>query len=818
MLHPVRRLALLTALTALYFLAGRLGLSWAVINPSASPVWPPTGIALAAALLLGYQVWPAIFLGAFLVNYSTVPSVAPSFGIAVGNTAEAVAGAYLVTRFANGRRAFDRSQDFFAFVALAGFVSTAVSATLGTTSLALAGALDPSTYFPVWLTWWLGNAAGNIVVAPLVVLWRTKRNPGWTRSRVLEVLVSAATLVSVAILVFAEISYPVQFLTIPLCVWVGVRFGPREASTATALLAGVACWAAASGGGPFGRESPNTALLLTQLFIVVAQIAGLGMGAAIAEMNQAHETLGELKDRLEEQVAERTAELRASEARLAEAQEVAHIGSWDWDPEAGRLVWSEELYRIYGVAPGSFQPSYETFLAMMHDDDRPNVIETVNRALADGEPFEFEFRLLRADGVTRVGLSRGRLIRSEGQRVRLVGIAKDITDRKLLDTRVRQAQKLEALGLLAGGIAHDFNNLLTAICGYTDLMLAAADEENALRDDLLEVKKAGDRAATLTRRLLAFSRTQSLQPRKIDVNGVVAGLEHLLHRTIGEQIELTLSLDPQLRLVRVDPDQLEQVILNMAFNARDAMPSGGTLRFVTAMVEVDAAWAQAHPPMTPGPYVRLSVADTGVGMSPEVQARVFEPFFTTKPPGQGTGFGLATVYGIVKQSGGFVWVSSTPGKGSVFEIYFPSLEIRAEEVGDGRREIPAAGSGETILIVEDDGAVRGLARDVLFQAGYAVLDARDGEEALALTTRHLPSVDLLVTDLIMPGLTGRELALQLRTRFPRVRVLYTSGYTRAAALTTGVDPRAPFLPKPFLPGTLLSKVREALTDSGGLTS
>jgi two-component system, cell cycle sensor histidine kinase and response regulator CckA len=270
--------------------------------------------------------------------------------------------------------------------------------------------------------------------------------------------------------------------------------------------------------------------------------------------------------------------------------------------------------------------------------------------------------------------------------------------------------------------------------------------------------------------------------------------------------------------VRVDPDQLEQVILNMAFNARDAMPSGGTLRFVTAMVEVDAAWAQAHPPMTPGPYVRLSVADTGVGMSPEVQARVFEPFFTTKPPGQGTGFGLATVYGIVKQSGGFVWVSSTPGKGSVFEIYFPSLEIRAEEVGDGRREIPAAGSGETILIVEDDGAVRGLARDVLFQAGYAVLDARDGEEALALTTRHLPSVDLLVTDLIMPGLTGRELALQLRTRFPRVRVLYTSGYTRAAALTTGVDPRAPFLPKPFLPGTLLSKVREALTDSGGLTS
>jgi PAS domain S-box-containing protein len=817
--HRVRRLAWLMALTGLYFLAGRLGLSWAVINPSASPVWPPTGIALASALLFGLRVWPAIFIGAVLVNYSTVPALGSSLGIAVGNTAEALVGAYLVTRFANGRFAFDRSRDFFVFVGLAGFVSTVVSATVGTTSLAVSGALEWSAYFPVWLTWWLGNAAGNIVVAPLLVLWKAKPNPGWTRPRFLEVLVSAAVLVSVAILVFAETRYPLEFLTIPLCVWVGVRFGPREASTATALVASVACWAAAQGTGPFGYESPNTALLLTQMFIVVAQIAGLGMGTSIAEMNLAHRKLGEIKDKLEEQVTERTAELRASEARLAEAQEVAQIGSWEWDPQAGRLLWSEELYRIYGVAPGSFQPSYDTFLAMMHEDDRPNVIGTVDRALADGQPFEFEFRLLRADGVTRVGLSRGRSIRSDdGNSVRLVGIAQDITDRKLLDARVRQAQKLEALGLLAAGIAHDFNNLLTAICGYTDLMLAAAQNEDPLRDDLVEVKKAGERAAALTRRLLAFSRTQSLQPRNIDVNGVVTGLEHLLRRTIGEDIELALILDRQLRAVRVDPDQLEQVILNISFNARDAMPTGGTLSFITSMVEVDAAWAQAHPPMLPGSYVRLSVADTGVGMSPDVQARIFEPFFTTKPPGQGTGFGLATVYGIVKQSGGFIWVSSTPGAGSVFEIYLPSLDLRADEAGDIHRDTPPTGSGERILIVEDDSAVRGLARDVLLQAGYAVVDARDGGEALALTTKSSRSVDLLVTDLIMPGLTGRELALQLKIQFPYVRVLYTSGYTRAAALTAGIDPRAPFLAKPFLPATLLSKVREALTEASGLTA
>jgi PAS domain S-box-containing protein len=786
----------LVVLAVIYFLAGRLGLVLAVINPSASPVWPPTGIALAAVLILGRRVWPAIFVGAFAVNYSTASAVLPSLGIAVGNTLEAVVGAYLVSRFAGGRAAFDRTQDFFSFVLLAGFVSTAISATLGTTSLALAGAVGWPQYWSVWLTWWLGNASGNIVVAPLIVLWTATPRPGWTARQWIESLLLTASLLAVAAMVFVESSYPVEFLTIPLCVWAGARFGPREASTATAILSVVAVWAALRLVGPFAAQSSNTALLLTQAFIVVAQIAGLGIGAAVAEMRTAHDLLRRLNAHLEDRVAARTA-------------------SWEWDTRTGQVFWSEELYRLCGLDRGALQPSYQMG-TIVHPDDRARVARIVERAIADGEPFEFEFRLLLAAGVTRIGMTRGRAIRdAAGQPLRLVGTIQDVTDQKELDTRLRQAQKLEALGLLAGGIAHDFNNLITAIGGYTELVLTDLDRGDRRRDDLLEVRKAADRAAALTRRLLSFSRTQSLQSETVDVNAVVTSLENLLHRTIGEHIELTLALDPRLDAVRVDPNQLEQVVLNIALNARDAMPDGGELRFTTAMVVVDEAWARHHPPMTTGDYVRLSIADTGTGMSPEVQARIFEPLFTTKPPGEGTGFGLATVYSIVKQSGGFIWVSSAAGGGSVFDIYLPALGTSADALVEAGPKIPAAGGGETILFVEDDGAVRRLARDVLNYAGYNVIDARDGDEALTLTRAHPTTIDLVVTDVVMPGLTGRELAVQLRIAFPEMRVLYTSGYTQTAAMTAGIDAEAPFLPKPFLPTDLLTKVRDVLKGADG---
>jgi PAS domain S-box-containing protein len=806
----------LTAVTAVYVLAGKLGLALATINPSASPVWPPTGIALAAALIFGRAVWPAIFAGAFVVNYTTATGMLPSLGIAVGNTAEALVGMLLVSRFARGRHAFERSGDLFRFIALAGFATTAISATVGTLSVAAGTNLGSGQYSSIWLTWWLGNAAGNVVVAPVILLWARPRERSWTPGQWLEILVCAVAVVTVGALVFIRSSYPIEFLTIPLCVWIGARFGAREAATATALLSAVAVWATINGAGPFARQPPNTGLLFTQLFIVVTQIAGLGIGTALAELTAARDDARRLNDELEMRVSERTAELRTSEARLAEAQGVAHIGSWEWDARTGQLAWSDELFRIYGASPGAFAPSYETFTAMVHADDRARVEQIARQAIVDGEPFEFEFRLLRADGVARMALSRGSAVRDgNGHPLRLVGTLQDITDQKQFDTRLRHAQKLEALGLLAGGIAHDFNNLITAIGGYTEMVLSQLDHGDPRHDDLLEVRKAAERAAALTRRLLAFSRTQSLQAKVVDVNAVVAGLESLLRRTIGEHIELTLTLAQRLDPVRVDPDQLEQVVLNIALNARDAMPGGGQLRFTTAVADVDEVWAQRHPPMTAGRYIRLAIGDTGVGMTPEIQARIFEPFFTTKPHGQGTGFGLATVYGIVNQSGGFINVSSSPACGSVFDIYLPAVAAELDlRPGGLNRVASAAGRGETILLVEDDGAVRRLARDVLVHAGYNVIDARDGEEAMERVRTHPSTLQLVITDVVMPGLSGRELAAKLTARFSGLRVLYTSGYTSATTVATGIDAAAPFLPKPFLPADLVAKVRDVLGGAG----
>jgi nitrogen-specific signal transduction histidine kinase len=411
--------------------------------------------------------------------------------------------------------------------------------------------------------------------------------------------------------------------------------------------------------------------------------------------------------------------------------------------------------------------------------------------------------------------SKGRVVpNGTGQGVRMVGIGQDVTERRQLEALFRQSQKLEAVGLLAGGVAHDFNNLITAIGGYTELVLGKLPHGDSRRPDLMEVQKAVDRAAALTRRLLAFSRRQTLQLKVVDLNALVLSMENLLRRTIGDHIELILQLDPDLEPIRADPGQLEQVLLNLALNARDAMPDGGRLRFATSVADFDESWARLHPPMAQGRYVHLVVTDTGIGMSPETQGRIFEPFFTTKPAGQGTGFGLATVYSIIKQSGGFIRVTSQLGRGASFDISLPAVRQAVEPIEPTPPPDAVGRGSETILLVEDDAAVRRLAQTVLQGSGYLVLDARDGEEALALTRGRLEAVDLLITDVVMPGVNGRELAMRLKSTNPVLRVLYTSGYSKEATSSVGIDDSAPFLPKPFLPLDLLEKVREVLSASG----
>jgi two-component system cell cycle sensor histidine kinase/response regulator CckA len=440
------------------------------------------------------------------------------------------------------------------------------------------------------------------------------------------------------------------------------------------------------------------------------------------------------------------------------------------------------------------------------------VVTEMREAIREGRSCTVELLNYRKDGTTFWNaLSISPIRGADGAVTHFVGIQTDLTERKRMEEQLRQSQKMEAVGQLAGGVAHDFNNLLTVINGYGELLLEGLDAADPLRELVSEMTKAGERAASLTRQLLAFSRKQVLTPTVLDLNAVVVDLERMLRRVIGEDIRLVSSLQPQLGYVKVDRGQLEQVILNLAVNARDAMPRGGQLALYTHNVELDENYTRSHSYTRPGPYVVLSVSDSGHGMTPEVQARIFEPFFTTKGPGKGTGLGLATVYGIVKQSGGSIEVFSQPDAGTTFEIYLPRVEQMppAEKSKSGVRRIPSG--SETLLLVEDEDAVRSLSKIILRQSGYTVLEASNADEALALARRHTATIHLLVTDVVMPELGGRELAEQLSAFHPEMRVLYVSGYTDDAVVRHGVsEAEVNFLQKPFTPLALTSKVREVL--------
>ncbi|MBA2457557.1 MAG: response regulator, partial [Gemmatimonadales bacterium] len=381
---------------------------------------------------------------------------------------------------------------------------------------------------------------------------------------------------------------------------------------------------------------------------------------------------------------------------------------------------------------------------------------------------------------------------------------------KILEEQLRQAQKMEAVGQLAGGIAHDFNNLLTAITGYAELVLMTLGADDPRRPDVQEICHATDRAATLTRQLLAFSRRQVLQPRLIDLHRLAKDVERLLHRLIGENIEVVTLTDAGLGLVKADPSQMEQVLVNLAVNARDAMPGGGRLTIETRNVVLGTEYATGHSMVEPGPYVLLAVTDDGTGMDQPTLARVFEPFFTTKGPGRGTGLGLSMVYGIVKQSGGYVWVYSELGRGTTFKIYLPRASGQAV-APEAELSVTAPGGHETILLVEDEPAVRALAQRVLAARGYSLLVAADGPAALEVAGRHHGGIDLLLTDVVMPGISGRELAQRLLALRPATRVLYITGYTEDTVVRHGlVQAGLAYLEKPFRADLLLTKVRQVL--------
>jgi len=536
-------------------------------------------------------------------------------------------------------------------------------------------------------------------------------------------------------------------------------------------------------------------------------------GQAVAQRGPGDEIasfVGTITDISQRKEAEEA--VRKSQARLAEAQRIAHLGNWDWDILKNQVWWSDEVYRIFGLAPQQFGATYEALLASVHPEDRDAVNRAVEQALTHRQPYSIDHRILLPDGTVRFVHAQAEVTYDEAASpVRMAGTVQDITIHRGLEEQLRQAQKIEAIGRLAGGIAHDFNNLLTVINGYSHLALTHCRPEDPTRDAFEQIKLAGKRAATLTQQLLAFSRRQVFEAKVLDPNAVVENAEKLLRHLIGEDIELITFLDPNVGLVRADQGQLDQVIMNLAVNARDAMPQGGKLTVETRNVELSAAYVQTHFPAKPGRYVMLAVTDTGCGMDAETQSHIFEPFFTTKEPGKGTGLGLATVYGIVKQSEGYIRVYSEQGVGTSFKIYLPRVEDEAEPEESLVVSASVAQGTETVLLVEDEAMVRRLARKVLAQHGYKVLEACDGEEALSLAAQHPGPIDLLLTDTVMPKLSGREVASRLAARFPDLKVVFMSGYTDDAVVRHGVlEAGVPFLQKPFTPDALACKLRDVL--------
>ncbi len=489
-------------------------------------------------------------------------------------------------------------------------------------------------------------------------------------------------------------------------------------------------------------------------------------------------------------------------AAISYIAEVGIKGQWHYV--------SPQIEAITGYSQEEWLTNSPDWLRYIPQEDH-SVVEEAEEASLRGERFQAEYRIVKKDGTVIWVSDTAVVVSGSYTHPVMEGIIVDITERKLLENQLQQSRRMEAVGRLAGGIAHDFNNLLTIIKGYTELALQRSGVSPELRADVQQVGNAAERASTLIRQLLAFSRRQVLQPKIIDLNAIVMGLDKLLGRLMGEHIEMVTRCAANVGSVKADPAQVEQVIMNLVVNARDAMPKGGRLTVETLNVELDSTYARDHVTVKPGEYVMLAVSDTGMGMSPETVAHIFEPFYTTKDSGRGTGLGLSTVYGIVKQSGGYIWVYSEPGKGTTFKVYLPRVAEKAESKQE-KVEAPGAGRGsETILLVEDEEAVRELANMILVAKGYSVIAAKNAKEAETFCEKHRGEIRLLLTDIIMPGMSGRELAKRITARHPETRVLYMSGYTDNVLAEGGVlEAGVSFLQKPFTPAALAQKVRDVL--------
>lgn len=912
----------LALLVVAYYLLARLGQGLATVHPIISPLWPPTGVAMAALILGGRRLWPAVLVASFVTNLPAVGGGASAI-VAAGNTLEALAGAWLCRSLAGQVRPLTRLDDALRLLAAAA-LAPIISATIGVSALVTGGSLAGAAAPLAWVMWWSGDVFGTLLAAPLLLAWAGGRQPGfgsWQRG--LEALVLAVAVMTLSTLAFARDLLPAAMAYSTL-VWASIRFGLRGGTLAGAVLVIIAAVATRSGLGPLLGTTAMESAFNLQVVAGFAVVLAVLLGAAMDERQSAlREVRAEARSRqtvidgspfaivaLDPQGAVTTwnraaAELFGWTAAEALGRQLRIIPPESADEAAqlrgivaqGLRITREPLERMHR---DGHRLSLELTASPLHDSEGQIIgvigvyedVSGLRRAERQAEDSTRRMQLLvesavdaivsadergiitgwdgRAEAIfgwTReeavgcslaetviperfyeaharayhnlasTGMSQvqwplelvGRhkngsefpveLVVSHAQldgHLQFSAFIRDITDRRRAEDALRQseeqllqAQKMEAIGRLAGGVAHDFNNLLTSILSFADLVNDQLQPADPAVDDVREIKSAALRAATLTRQLLAFGRRQLLEPRVLDANAVISAVGAMLERLLGSDVAVVMQLDPELQHVRVDRGQLEQVLVNLAVNARDAMPDGGILTIATRNARVDASVAASHADLSAGDYVVIHVADSGQGMDGITLERAFEPFYTTKEAGKGTGLGLSTVYGIVRQHQGAILVDSRPGEGARFDVYLPAVPEPEEPEATAAMPGRPAGGSDTILLVEDEETIRGLAERVLLQYGYTVVVARNPAEAEVLAA-ETKGIGLLLTDVVMPGGSGLVLAATLRSRMPGLKLLVMSGFTGERGEAAPVPEGTPFLAKPFGPEELARKVREAL--------
>jgi PAS domain S-box-containing protein len=695
--------------------------------------------------------------------------------------------------------------------ALVGLAVGAATCSNAVTSVLAAAVLHLGIGLPfgeAWFVWWVGHGLGTLIVTPVVLTWATSAR-NWRHLKAFRFL-EAAVLLGLLIAA-AQIALgpnrgwtvePGPYITFPLLFWAALRFGPLGAATASLILAAEAIGHTALGVGPFAIAGTSGGVAATRVYayISMVSISSLIPAAVLEEHRVAREQLSQSNERYRMVVETASDAILTidSDSRIAfansaterifgyKAQEVIGRDLTMLMPAHFRELHKSALARY--VATGTKHFSWQgALLAGLHKNGREI-------------PLEVSFGELALEG--------GHLF---------TGIIRDISEKHaaaqalgVLEAQYRESQKMDAIGQLAGGVAHDFNNLLTVISGYCELLRDDLGPGSRHQTDLAEIQRAAERAAELTRQLLAFSRRQILEPRVLSLSDSLKAMEPMLKRLIGEHINVVVRTPLEIGHVKADPGQIEQVILNLAINARDAMPDGGTLLLELKDVELDESYTRQHLEAAPGPHVMLAVSDSGGGMDPATAARVFEPFFTTKPKGQGTGLGLSTVHGIVKQSGGIIGVYSEAGRGTEFKVYLPRVDAPID-VTPPATKAEIRGGSETILLLEDEEAVRALAARVLEQHGYRVLAAATPGEALGLAAGYKGGLHLLLSDVVLPGMSGPSLAERLLAGHPGLSVLYMSGYTDGAIVQNGgLERDTAFIQKPFTAEGLLRKVRGVL--------